>query len=131
MSPLTYGLLADMVVLLHAGFVLCVVFGGLLVWRWPALAWIHLPAAVWGIAIEWAGAVCPLTPLENQLRRLSGQEPYAGDFVARYVVPVLYPAGLTRTAQVVLGLLALAVNVVVYALLLTRRRRGTGTRCGA
>jgi hypothetical protein len=132
MSPLTYGLLADLVVLLHAGFVLFVVFGGLLVWRWGGLAWVHLPAAAWGVAIEWSGAICPLTPLENRFRGFAGEETYAGDFVARYVMPILYPAGLTRTAQVVLGMLAIAINVAVYTRLLSRRReeqiRGVGRR---
>lgn len=116
--------LADLVVLIHVGFVVFVVVGGLLVWRWPRLAWVHLPAVVWAIGIEWTGGICPLTPLENWLRLEAGGASYRGDFVARYLVPVLYPAGLTRTVQVWLGLGVLVINLAAYGLLRHRRRRG-------
>lgn len=105
---------ADLIVLLHAAFVLFVLAGGPLALRWRGIMWVHVPAAVWGIAIEFAGWVCPLTPLENYLRRRSGLAPYAGDFIEHYIVPLLYPPGLTRGAQVLLGTLALAVNGLVY-----------------
>ena len=117
-----YGMLADVLVLVHAAFVLFVALGALLVWRWPRVAWLHVPAAVWGIAIEWRGAICPLTPLENWLRDRAGQAGYEGDFVQHYVIPVLYPAGLNREAQIVLGALALLLNVGVYSWILVRRR---------
>lgn len=117
---------ADLVVLVHLGFVLYVVLGGLLVLRWPRTAWAHLPAAAWGAGVELAGATCPLTPLENLLRARGGLAAYRGDFVDRYVLPVLYPEGLTRETQVVLGLVVIAVNAVVYTVWwrrrLTRRR---------
>jgi hypothetical protein len=116
-----YSALADAVVALHLGFVLFVALGGLLVLRWRRLAWLHLPAAVWGVAIEWGGWACPLTPLENHLRESGGGEAYSGDFVARYLMPVLYPEGLTRESQIALGFAALAGNAVIYAVAWRRR----------
>jgi hypothetical protein len=119
---LPYTLLADLIVGLHLLFVAFVVLGGLLVLRWPRVAWVHLPAAVWGAVIEFTGGVCPLTPLEQALRRRAGQAGYHGGFVEHYLLPVLYPAGLTRNVQVVLGAVVIAANVTVYALALRRRR---------
>jgi hypothetical protein len=116
-------LLADLIVLVHFGFVLFVIAGGLLALRWPAARWVHLPAAVWGGWIEFTGGICPLTPLENALRQRAGDAPYAGDFVSHYVLPVLYPSGLTRPTQLVLGLLVVGVNVGVYWWVWSRRRR--------
>ena len=115
-----YGVLADLVLVVHLGFVLFVAPGGLLVLRWPRLAWIHLPAAAWGALIEFTGGICPLTPLENRLRVLAGEAGYAGGFVEHYVTAVLYPDGLTRGAQVVLGVLVLLLNAVIYRRLLRR-----------
>lgn len=109
-----YRLAADAVLVLHLGFVLFVVLGGLLALRWPRAAWIHLPAAVWGAAIEFFGWICPLTPLENHLRRLGGEAGYPGGFVEHYVFATLYPQGLTREVQLALGLFVVAVNVAVY-----------------
>ena len=117
-----YGVLADFLVLVHVAFVLFVALGALLVWRWPRVAWVHVPAAVWGIAIEWSGAICPLTPLENCLRDRAGRAGYQGDFVQHYLIPVLYPVGLNREVQIVLGALALLINVGLYSWLLVRRR---------
>ena len=121
-----YRLLTDLVVLLHAGFVAFVAAGGLLVWRRPRLAWVHLPAVVWAVGIEWSGAICPLTPLEVWLRRRAGQTGYRGDFIDHYVLPLLYPAGLTRELQIGLGAAALLLNLVVYGWCLRRRRTTTG-----
>lgn len=115
--------LADLVVVAHALFIVFVVAGGLLVLRWRRAAWVHLPAAVWGVLIEWAGWICPLTPLENSLRRAAGQAGYSGGFVERYLLPLIYPAGLTPTVQLGLGLVVLVVNVAIYALWWHRRRR--------
>jgi hypothetical protein len=117
------GTLADVVVGLHFGFVLFVLLGGLLVLRWPRVAWFHLPAAVWGALIEFAGWVCPLTPLENRLRRASGTAEYAGGFVEHYLLPVLYPAGLTRGVQYLLGACVVVLNAGVYWWLSRRFRR--------
>ena len=118
-------LLADFVLLVHLGFVLFVVLGGLLVWRWPRLAWLHAPAFLWGAAIEIGGWVCPLTPLENWLRRLGGEAGYEGGFIEHHLVALLYPEALTRELQYALGASVLLINAVVYAALVARRRRGT------
>lgn len=114
-------LLADLLVLLHLAFVVWVIVGGLLAWRWPRLALAHLPCAAWGALVSFAGWVCPLTPLENRLRELGGGAGYRGDFVARYLLPVLYPEGLTREAQIALGTLVVGVNVAAYAVGWRRR----------
>jgi uncharacterized protein DUF2784 len=125
MSP---RLLADLVVLIHFGFVIFVVGGGLLALRWPAVRWVHLPAALWGAGIELTGRVCPLTPLENALRERAGEAAYSGDFVGQHVLPVLYPNGLTRPTQLVLGLIVVGVNCGIYGWVWVRsRRRRTGT----
>jgi len=118
-----YGVLADLVLVVHLGFVLFVALGGLLVLRWPRLAWIHLPAAAWGALIEFTGGICPLTPLENRLRVLAGEAGYAGGFVEHYVTAVLYPDGLTRGAQFGLGAAVLLVNSLIYWVLLRRSAR--------
>jgi hypothetical protein len=103
-------------------FVLFVVLGGLLVLRWPRLAYLHLPAATWGVLIEFAGWVCPLTPLEQWLRLKAGEQGYSGSFIEHYVLPLLYPSALTRTIQVALGAVVIAVNLAIYGYLLRRRR---------
>ena len=118
-----YRLLADAVAVVHCAFVVFVVAGGLLALRWPRVLWVHAPAAVWGALIEFAGWICPLTPLENELRRRGGEAGYAGGFIERYLLPVIYPAQLTRTTPMVLGALVLAVNVAVYAVVIRRRER--------
>jgi Protein of Unknown function (DUF2784) len=122
MSPLAPHVLATLVVVAHVAFVAFVVIGGLLVVRWRKLLYLHLAAVVWAVYLEWSGAICPLTPLENTLRTAAGLEAYAGDFVAEYVFPILYPEGLTRSAQLVIGTAVLAVNGCIYAMLLRRRR---------
>lgn len=119
-----FGVLADLLLVLHGLFVLFVVAGGLLVLRWPGLAWAHLPAAVWGAAIEFSGFICPLTPLEQKWRRAAGGVGYEGGFIEHYVTAAIYPAGLTRTIQVVLGLLVLGINGWVYSTLWRQRHAG-------
>jgi hypothetical protein len=114
--------LADLVVVVHAAFVAFVVLGAVAVLRWPRLAWVHVPAAIWGVLIEFAGWTCPLTPLENALRSRAGEAGYAGGFVEHYIVATLYPGGLTRAIQYALGAAVLAINVGVYALVIRRRR---------
>lgn len=121
---MAYRLLADLVVVLHGAFVGFVVLGGFLAWRWRPLVWAHVPCAIWGALIEFKGWICPLTPLENYLRRRAGLEGYAGGFVEHYVIPALYPAGLTRPAQALLGALVVVVNVVAYGVLWRRTLRG-------
>jgi hypothetical protein len=119
-------LLADVVVILHVGFVAFVLLGGLAVARWPRLALAHLPAAAWGVLVELAGWTCPLTPLEQALRIRGGSAAWSGSFVERYVLPVLYPDFLTRPTQVGLGLFALVVNVAAYTWVWNRKRRRAG-----
>ncbi|MFP5381580.1 MAG: DUF2784 domain-containing protein [Gammaproteobacteria bacterium] len=124
-------LLADILVLLHLGFVAFVVAGGFFVAQRPWLAASHLPAALWGAAIEFTGGICPLTPLENHLRRLGGGTGYTGDFVERYLLPMLYPAHLTVPLQQALGGVVVLVNLVAYALAWRawrRRIRAAGRR---
>ena len=118
-----YKLLADVVFLVHLLFVLFVVLGALVVWRKPRLAWLHLPAVAWGALIEFAGWICPLTPWEQSLRRLAGEEGYTGGFVENYLVPIVYPAGLTRDFQIVLGVLVLLINGIAYFLIIHRFRQ--------
>lgn len=122
-SPAVYRFLADAVVVLHLGFVLFVVLGGLLVLRWRRVMWAHLPAAAWGVLIEFGGWICPLTPLENNLRALGREPGYAGGFVEHYIVAILYPSGLTRGMQLAIGVFVLAVNGFVYWRIFRGRRR--------
>jgi len=123
-----YRLLGDAVVVLHAAFVLFVLSGGLIALRWRKVAWLHVPCVLWGLLVEFAGWICPLTPLENCLREMGGQAAYPGDFVGRYLLPVLYPERLTRGIQIGLGLAALALNAAVYLVMVVRRVKRTGTR---
>jgi len=125
-----YRLMADLVLVAHLAFVAFVALGGLLVWRWRRLAWVHVPVALWGAAIAVTGFTCPLTPLENRLHRLGGRAGYQGGFIEQYVTVALYPAGLTREAQIALGTAVLALNLLVYWRVLVRFRRdrpSTGT----
>ena len=119
---MSYGALADLVVALHFGFVLFVVLGGLLVLRWRWVGLVHLPAAVWGAWIEFSGRICPLTPLENEYRRLGGEAGYTGGFIEHYILPVLYPHALTRNIQVALGVVVVALNVGLYLRAFAARR---------
>ena len=118
-----YRALADLVLVVHLAFVLFVVLGGLLVLKWPRLAWLHVPAAVWGVLIEYKGWICPLTPLENSFRARGGGAGYSGGFIEHYIQPLLYPAGLTHGTQIVLGSLALLVNLTAYGVVIARRSR--------
>ncbi len=118
-----YRLLAGITVAAHLGFVLFVGSGGLLVLRWRRLAWLHVPAAVYGVAIELGGWVCPLTPLENYFRRLGAESGYRGGFLKHYVLPLLYPARLTPHVSDGLALGVLALNLLIYAWVYRRARR--------
>jgi len=113
--------LADALVVAHLGFVAFVLVGGWLVWRWPRLAWLHLPALAWAVWIECTAGICPLTPLENRLRQAGGQAGYEGSFVERYLMPLLYPPGLTPAGQLWLGVGVLLINLVPYGLAWRRR----------
>jgi len=115
--------LADLVVVAHLAFVAFAALGGLAALKWPRVAWVHLPAVAWAALIEYAGWICPLTPLENALRQAGGQAGYTGGFVERYLVPVLYPEDLTRAVQIGLGTAALLLNALVYWQVARRRMR--------
>jgi hypothetical protein len=118
-----YGVLADLIVVAHLGFVGFACLGGLLVVRWRWVAWIHIPCAVWAVVVEWLNLVCPLTPWEQRLRDLADQPGYTGGFIENYLTPILYPAGLNRTVQMLLGALVVAINVSVYVSLFYRRTK--------
>jgi hypothetical protein len=123
-------LFADLIVLIHLAFVLFAVGGGLLVaWR-RRWAWVHLPAAAWAALVEFGGWICPLTPLENWFRAKAGMATYSGDFVARTILPILYPERLTRSVQILLGFLVVGVNAACYARILMRNRQRAGAENG-
>jgi hypothetical protein len=119
-----YPLLADVVLIVHLLFVFFVLGGGLLVWKWRWIACLHLPAAAWGAVVEYTGWICPLTPLENWLRDQGGRIGDEHDFIARYVLPILYPGELTRDIQLLLGTVVIAVNAVIYCWLWRTQARG-------
>jgi hypothetical protein len=114
-------ILADLLVALHFSFILFVIFGGLLVLKWPKLIWLHLPAAIWGALIEFSGLLCPLTIYENRLRSARGG--YANGFIEHYIMPIIYPAGLTREIQLGFGSVVIVLNLLVYGKLYARRDR--------
>ena len=123
-----YRLLADAVLILHLGFIAFVVLGGLIVLRRPRVAWLHLPAVAWGAWIEFSGRICPLTPLEIGLRARNGETTYNGGFIEHYVTALIYPEGLNRSQQMVLGTVVLVLNAAVYGWLRWRRRRTSQPR---
>jgi hypothetical protein len=120
---LLYRVAADLLVLLHLAFIIFVVAGGLAVFKWPWMALLHIPAAVWGAIIEYKGWICPLTPWENSLRKLAGEEGYAEGFIEHYILQLVYPPGLTRDMQTTLGTVVLVINLLIYAVLLYRQFR--------
>ena len=121
---MVYRVLADSALIAHLSFILFVVSGGLLVLRWRAIAWVHVPAALWGALVEFMGWNCPLTPVENWLRATGGVSAYSTGFIEHHLLPIVYPVTLTRELQVVLGILVLAINVSVYSWVIRRWRRG-------
>lgn len=119
-----YALLADAVLVFHLSFIVFATLGAALLLRWPRLIWLHLPALAWGIWIELSGGICPLTPLENSFRARAGEQGYQGSFIEHYLVPVIYPDGLTRETQWILAAILIIVNAALYGLWLRRRRNG-------
>ena len=123
-----YDALANAVLALHLAFIVFVVLGAALSWRFPRLRWLHFAALAWAVFIEFSGGICPLTPLENRLRRLAGGEGYGGGFIAHYLTPIIYPEGLTREWQVALGVGVIVINLAAYAAIhYAGRKREPGT----
>lgn len=118
-----YRIAADLLILVHLAFILFVIAGGFTVFKWRWMALLHLPAAIWGALIEFMGWICPLTPWENSLRQLAGQEGYSGGFVEHYILQLVYPSGLTRDIQVSLGVIVITINLLIYGVLLYRMMR--------
>ena len=110
-------LVADLIVLIHFGFILFVIFGGFLVLKWKKFIWLHVPAAVWGTLIEFFGWLCPLTTLENELRRNKDGGAFSTGFIEHYIIPLIYPEGLTRDIQIVLGFVVIVLNLFIYTLI--------------
>lgn len=121
-----FRVLADGVLVVHLAFVLFVALGGFVVLRWPRVAWLHVPAAIWGVYIEFTGRICPLTPLENSFRVRGGEAGYSGGFIDHYITALIYPDGLTRTTQIAIGLGVLIMNIVLYAVVIRRQRQRSG-----
>ena len=109
-----FQLAADLVLLLHFGFILFVVAGGILAFRWPWIAWLHIPAAAWGATAVITGWICPLTPLENMLRQAGGSTGYSESFIEHYLLPVIYPSGLEREVFIAMGIAVIVINLAIY-----------------
>jgi hypothetical protein len=119
---MAYNLLADLAVIVHFLFVLFSLLGALLVIRWRKIMWLHLPAALWAAGVEFSGKICPLTPVENWLRVRGGGADYAGDFIGQYLLWLLYPSGLTRGVQIVLGAIVAGINIGIYGYVIFVRK---------
>lgn len=118
---MAYSFLADLLVIFHLLFILFVVFGGLFVFKWPRVSYLHIPAAVWGGLIEIQGWLCPLTPIENRLRQAAASiEAYKDGFIEHYLIPIIYPTELTREDQLFLGLSVFILNGIIYIWVLLR-----------
>jgi hypothetical protein len=119
-----YTIAADALVILHLAFIVFVMLGGLLLLKWPRLIYLHLPAVIWGTLVELQGWLCPLTPLEQQFRMLAGESGYSGGFIQHYLLPLIYPAALTRELQTLLALCVITTNLVIYPVIYVKYRRG-------
>ena len=118
-----YSFLADLLVVFHLVFILYVIAGALLIFKWTKTLWLHLPSCFWGMTVEFTGWICPLTPWEIQLRRLAGEEGYSESFIEHYLIPIIYPSGLNWEIQMLLGSIVLIVNLSLYTLILIKRRK--------
>lgn len=117
-------ILADLVLLIHFAFIIFVLLGGILTMWWRWIPWVHLPAALWAVALEFGGWICPLTPLENRLLQAGGDAGYAGGFLEHYALPIIYPQGLTPEIQMVLGFIVLLFLLVTYGVVWWRKASG-------
>jgi len=118
-----YSIAADALVILHLAFIVFVMLGGLLLLKWRRLSYLHLPAVVWGTLVELRGWLCPLTPLEQHFRTLAGETGYSGGFIQHYLLPLIYPAGLTREVQTILAICLISSNLVIYTVIYVKYRR--------
>jgi len=108
--------LADIVVITHALFIVFVIFGGFIVLKWHKVMWLHIPCAIWGVLIEFFGWICPLTHLENYYRELGNASHYESSFIQHYLLPIIYPPGLTTGVQILLGVIVIVINLAVYGI---------------
>jgi hypothetical protein len=120
---MVYKLLTDLTVFIHLAFILFVVLGGFLVLRWRKSVYAHIPAALWGAAVEYFGLLCPLTPLENYFRNKAGYLTYKAGFIEQYITPLIYPENLKRNIQFILGSLVILINIVIYLLIIIKNKR--------
>ncbi len=118
-----YSILSRLIVLLHFAFILFVLFGALLVLKWPKIVWVHIPLALWGIIVEYFNFICPLTPWENNFRRLASSTVYKSGFIEHYIIPLMYPEGLSRNLQFILGSLVVIINLLIYGFIIYRSFR--------
>jgi len=118
-----YNIAADIVVFVHFTFIVFVLVGGVLVFKWRRLIWLHIPSAIWGAMIVMVGWICPLTPIENRLRHAGESETYTRSFIEHYLVPVIYPSGLDREMFIVMGMVVIVINVIVYIMLFVKYKR--------
>jgi hypothetical protein len=118
-----FSVAADALVIAHFAFIVFVMLGGLLLLKWPRLVYLHLPAVAWGILVELQGWLCPLTPMEQHYRALAGETGYSGGFVQHYLLPLIYPAGLTREVQTLLAICVITTNLVIYAVIYVKYQR--------
>ena len=119
-----YSIAADVLVIVHLAFIVFVMLGGLLLLKWRWLIYLHLPAVAWGILVELFGWLCPLTPLEQHFRILAGETGYSGGFVQHYLLPVIYPAGLTREVQILIAISVIAINLAIYSMIYVKYQHG-------
>jgi hypothetical protein len=122
-GAMVHRLLADLLLILHLLFIVAVVLGGFLVLRWPRLAWVHVPVVIWGFAVELSGWICPLTPVEQRLRLAAGDAGYSGGFIDHYLIPLLYPEGLTVSLRLFYAAVVAAINLAIYLYLARKFRR--------
>jgi len=116
-----YSILAELVVFLHFLFIVFAVSGAILALKWRWIIYVHLLCAAWASLIMMVGWICPLTPLENSLRRSAGEAGYTDGFIDHYLMPIIYPAGLTREIQIWLGVGVVLINLLLYGFVFYRR----------
>jgi len=120
-------LLANTLLLVHLLFIVFALFGGLFLFRYRWIAWLHIPAFIWAALISFAGWICPLTPWEVSLRKAAGQEGYTGGFIEQYITPVIYPDGYTREFAITAGITVIVINLLIYGIAIYRVKQQRGS----